>query len=172
MWLLGAARHHSDMSTSATGRSGNGQPTDQQESTDQVRYPPSGGYATRGSYPPPEPLWESQARTIAALTHVSAFFLPVIGPLIALVVFKGRSLLVEHHAKEQLNLAISLFLYTIFAVVGTIATLGLALIAIVPLLIVVPIAAFVLTIVAAISAGSGEYYRFPFIMRLIPEPLS
>jgi uncharacterized Tic20 family protein len=156
------------MSEKATGTTGTSPSTDHHTTADDAPYPPPGGYAARGTSTVPEPLWESQARIIAALTHVSAFFFPFIGPLVALLVFKGRSPLVEHHAKEQLNLAISLFFYMILAVVGTIATLGLALVAVVPALVVVPIAAVVLTIVAAFSAGSGEYYRFPFIVRLIP----
>ncbi len=155
------------MTTPPTGPSTTNQPADPQQYAYQGPYPPPGAYATQGAYPPPQPLWEHEARTVAALTHVSALFFPFLGPLVSFLIFKGRSLLVEHHAKEQLNLAISLFLAVVAAVVATVATFGLALIAIIPLAVVVPVGAFILTIVAAVSASRGEYYRFPFIVRVI-----
>jgi uncharacterized protein len=133
----------------------------------QPPYPPQEAYANAGTYRAPQPLWEHDARTISTLTHVSAFFFPFLGPLVAYLVFRGRSLLVEHHAKEQMNLAISLFIYAVGGIVASVLTLGIALLVVVPAMVVVPIAAFILTIVAAVSASRGEYYRFPFILRFI-----
>ena len=130
--------------------------------------PTSGAPAAPSVFGSSAPLSESDARTFAALTHVSALFFPLVGPLVAYLVFLHRSPLVEHHAKEQINLAISLFLYSIIAVVTTVATLGIGLLVVVPLAIIVPMLAFVLTIVAAVSASRGEYYRFPCIIRLVP----
>jgi uncharacterized Tic20 family protein len=49
----------------------------------------------------------------------------------------------------------------------TIATVGLGLIAIVPIAIVFAIGVFLLPIVAAIKASEGRRYRYPLTLRLV-----
>jgi len=49
----------------------------------------------------------------------------------------------------------------------TLITLGLGALIAVPLMVVIGLVWLIVTIVAAIKANDGEYYRYPFALRLI-----
>ena len=68
---------------------------------------------------------------------------------------------VDYHAKEALNFNISFLIYGIVATFSIIFLVGLL------LLPVVLVSWFVLVIVAAVKASSGEYYRYPMTLRFI-----
>ncbi len=71
---------------------------------------------------------------------------------------------VDHHGKEAVNFNISFFIWLIVALI-----VGLALFVVGALLTVpiVGIAWFVLVIIGAVKASNGEYYRYPFTIRLV-----
>lgn len=104
---------------------------------------------------------DKDERVMAMLIYVISFFTAFIGPLIIWLLKKDESLFIDHHGREYLNFLISITVYTIAASILVIVVIGII------LLPILGIAAFVLTIVAAIRAYEGEYYRFPFIFRLL-----
>lgn len=110
----------------------------------------------------------AQARTWAMATHLSTLcvyvgvpFGNIIGPLVVWIIKKDEFPFVDDQGKEALNFQISL---TIYAIVS--AFLCLILIGFV-FLFALFIMDLVLTIMAAVAANRGEYYRYPLNMRFI-----
>jgi len=138
----------------------------------QQPYPPS---PAGPGQPYPQPMNPQDERTWGMLSHlasIAASFvgLPFLGPLIVFLVLKDRSRFVRGHAAESLNMNISLIAYTfvLSIVFGIIAllTFGIGLALFVPLSLL-PIAALVFTILAAVAAYGGRPYRYPLIFRLV-----
>ncbi len=137
--------------------------------------PPSGGTPPppATSVPPPvtpPPAARPVARTAPAgndkiwaiLCHVSGFIgVPFILPIVVYLAMKDDSAYVADNAKEALNFHISIFIYTLCLLPLVWLLLGI------PLLVVLVIAGFVLSIVAAIKAADGNTYRYPMTIRLV-----
>lgn len=116
--------------------------------------------------PPPDkpPYVPTQdERTWALLAHLSGLIagmvaVPFLGPLIVWVIKKDESPFVGDQAKEALNFQIALLI----AVVVCIATcIGII---VAP---IVGIAGLVFSIIGALEANKGVYYRYPYTIRLI-----
>ena len=115
--------------------------------------------------PPTTPQYvpTQDERTWGLIAHLSwlggsLVGLPFLGPLVVWLVKKEQSPFVEDQAKEALNFQI--------AVLIAIAICGITCIGIV-LIPVVGIAALIYSILAAIEANKGVYYRYPYTIRLI-----
>lgn len=106
-------------------------------------------------------LVQRDERTLAMLIYLISFFTAFIGPLIIWLLKKDESDFIDHHGREYFNFLISFTVYLIISGILIIIVIGVF------LLIVVGIGGFILTIVAAIKALDGEYYRFPFIFRIL-----
>ncbi|KRA21231.1 MULTISPECIES: DUF4870 domain-containing protein [unclassified Lysobacter] len=114
----------------------------------------------------------SEDRTLALITHLSAIVAGFVVPLIIWLINKDKpekSFLIDQ-AKEALNFNITLLIvYVILTVVITIltiVTLGLG--SVLSILIwLVWLGSIVLFIIGGIKANNGERYRYPFALRLI-----
>ncbi|PYZ93938.1 hypothetical protein CR194_09755 [Salipaludibacillus keqinensis] len=95
------------------------------------------------------------------LIYLISFFTAFLGPLIIWLMKKNDSTFIDHHGREYLNFFISYTVYGIISAILIIVLVGIALASI------LGIAAFVFTVIAAIKAFGGEYYRFPLIFRLL-----
>ena len=108
--------------------------------------------------PDDERLW-------ATLAHLSAFLgfvgLPVIGPLVIFLIFGNRSRYVRHHSAEALNFNITMLVAVLISGLLILVLIGFI------LLPIIACAWFILTIVATIAANRGEWYRYPFTVRLV-----
>jgi hypothetical protein len=93
------------------------------------------------------------------LAHLSPLLLGFIGPLVIWLIYKDKSPFVNDQAKESLNFQIAVM---IAAVVCTATCIGAILVPI------IAIAALVFSILAAVEANKGVYYRYPYTLRLIP----
>ena len=109
----------------------------------------------------------SDERMWAMLTHLSALtgLFTVIGslaaPLIVWQIQKDKSAFVDYHGKEAVN-----FNITMAIAAGVSFLLFLLLIGFV-LVWLVGAVWLIFTIVAAIKANNGEYYRYPVTIRFI-----
>ncbi|PIQ36597.1 MAG: orotate phosphoribosyltransferase [Lysobacterales bacterium CG17_big_fil_post_rev_8_21_14_2_50_64_11] len=104
------------------------------------------------------------------LAALSAFFSGiglVLGPLIVWLIKRDEMPFVNDQGKEALNFNITVFIVSAALWIISIVTLGLGLLIAVPLWIVIALIWLIVTIVAAIKANDGEYYRYPFALRLI-----
>jgi hypothetical protein len=107
----------------------------------------------------------SNSRNLATLSHLSAFItffgIPsLVGPLVIWLLNRDDPF-VEEQAKEALNFNISFLLYGVVAAISIVQLVGLI------ALPVVLITWFVLVIVAAVKAGNGDDYRYPFTIRFV-----
>ena len=106
-------------------------------------------------------------RTWAMLCHFSTYigflfpFGNIIVPLIIWLSKREDLPLVEDQGREVLNFQISMTIYFIISGILCIILIGI------PILIGLIIFDFIITIVAAISANDGKYYRYPINLRLI-----
>jgi uncharacterized Tic20 family protein len=107
----------------------------------------------------------SDERTWAMLCHLSTFagligvpFGNILGPLIAWMIKRDEYALVEDQGKEALNFQISMMIYSLICLV---------LIITIPLIFALLVIDIVYTIIAAIRANAGEYYRYPMTIRLL-----
>lgn len=115
----------------------------------------------------PQPVPGPEARQWAMLCHFAAFlglvipFGNLLGPLIVWQIKKDLDPFVDAQGKEALNFQISVALAALLCFLLMVVVIGF------PLLLLVSIAALVLTIIAGIKANEGQAYRYPFAWRLV-----
>jgi len=114
-----------------------------------------------------KPAGGSDERMWGMLCHLSTFagylvpFGNILGPLIIWLVKKDEYAFVDDQGKEALNFQISITIYSLVSGVLILALIGI------PLLIAVIIFSVVMTVIAAIKANGGEYYRYPLTIRFV-----
>jgi uncharacterized Tic20 family protein len=119
------------------------------------------------SIPPMGITPSKDERTWAMLCHFSTYigfifpFGNIIVPLIIWLLKREDLPLVEDQGREVLNFQISMTIYFIISGILCIILIGI------PILIGLIIFDFIITIVAAISANDGKYYRYPINLKLI-----
>jgi uncharacterized protein len=101
------------------------------------------------------------------LTSVFGGWGSFIGPLVIWLMKKDTMPFASSQAKEALNFNIMISAIFLILFILTIVTLGIGALLTVPVMLVVGVAAVVLTIMAAIKANSGVEYRYPFTIRVI-----
>jgi len=124
--------------------------------------PPQAAPATPGEADPSVPRNWAAACHLAALCGYASvplgFFL---GPLIVWAVRRDRYPLVDDQGKEAVNFQLSVLLYTLACIPLICVCVGIV------LLVLLAVLQFVLIIVAAVRASSGERYRYPFTIRFL-----
>jgi len=120
------------------------------------------GYPQQG-YPQPgvAPVSESDEKTWGIISHISIPFFGFIGPLIAYLVYKDRSVWLKQVTTEALNFSI---LYSIAYVVSVILTSVVIGLILWPLVF---IAALIFCIMGTIAASKHEFYKYPVNIRFI-----
>jgi uncharacterized Tic20 family protein len=116
--------------------------------------------------PPPDkpPYVPTQdERTWALLAHLSGLIagvvgLPFLGPLIVWLVKKDESPFVGDQAKEALNFQIAVLIAVVVCLITCVGAI---------LAPVIGIAGLVFSIIGALEANKGVYYRYPYTIRLI-----
>jgi uncharacterized Tic20 family protein len=102
-------------------------------------------------------------RTYAIFNHLVFLLapLPIIPQLIMWLIRKDHSVFLDDHGKEAVNFQITLCLFA--AISGLLVIVGIGLI----FLLLLPWFGIVCTIMAAVAAGRGEFFRYPMTIRLI-----
>lgn len=101
------------------------------------------------------------ARLWAVVAHASAFFAPIIGPLLVWILLQETEPFAVEHAKEALNFQITT------TIAGLLVSLSMAVLIGCLLLPLFVVAALVLPILAVVAASQGESYRYPYTWRLV-----
>ena len=112
---------------------------------------------------PPPPTNAGDDNTLALLVHLSGILLGFIVPLIVWLVNKDNpnKAFLNDQAKEALNFQLTLLGVYIIGTILSIILIGLL------INVAAWIACIVLSIMAGLAAQKGEYYRYPFTLRLI-----
>lgn len=112
-------------------------------------------------------LAKQEERSLGLACHLLAFvgmvfpFGNILGPLVIWLVKKDDSAFVDDQGKEALNFNITISIAGFVAFLLTFVVIGAV------LLPIIGIFWLVMTIVAAVKANGGEYYRYPLTLRLI-----
>lgn len=114
----------------------------------------------------------SEERGWAIGAHASAFLtfvvpipgISILAPLIIWLMKKDTMPYVDYHGKEAVNFNISFFIWFIVALIVGLALFLVGAFLTIP---IVGITWFVLVIIGAVKASNGEYYRYPFTIRLV-----
>ncbi|MEO6413898.1 MAG: DUF4870 domain-containing protein [Pedococcus sp.] len=131
--------------------------------------PPPPGPGNQGYRPGPavaNPMSPQDEKTWATLVHIAPFVaafvgIPFLGPLIVFLLLKDRGPFVRFHAAQALNfqiiITIGLWVFGLlsFVLIG------------IPFFIATCVAWIALSIVAAVKANQGEWYRYPLTPDLV-----
>lgn len=85
----------------------------------------------------------------------------VIAPLVLWLTKRETSQYIDVHGKEVLNFQISILIWSMVSLILSCFLIGI------PLLIAIAIFDIVVTIIAALEAQKGRYYRYPLTIRFI-----
>ena len=112
---------------------------------------------------PPSYLPTKDERTWGLLAHLSPLIasgigLPFIGPLVIWLIKKDESPFIADQAKEALNFQIAIMIVVMICAATVVGIV---------LLPVVGVGGLVYSIIAALEANKGIYYRYPYTIRLI-----
>ena len=121
-----------------------------------------------GQLSPMDRTWGGAAHWSAL---VAAFLaLAFLGPLLVMLV-RSDSPWVRRQAVESLNFQLSMLIYgvvgTIAALVLVVLTLGIGLLAVVPVALAAAVFWLVFTVIGAVKASGGEDYRYPLTLRMV-----
>lgn len=121
--------------------------------------------------PPTDPAPDAgtlgqDVRNWAMAAHLAAYSvflvpIPVIGPVIVWAVKRDEHPFIDHHGREAVNFNLSVLIYAVVAAVSLLLLVGVVLLPLVFLLW------FIVTIVAALKAAAGEWYRCPMTIRFL-----
>lgn len=109
----------------------------------------------------------SDERMWGMLCHLSTFagylipFGNIVGPLIIWMIKKDEYAFVDDQGKEALNFQISVTIYSFVSIILIFVIVGMLLL---PAVIIFDL---VMTIIAAVKANGGEYYRYPLTIRFV-----
>ena len=109
--------------------------------------------------PADERLWGGAAHWSAIVAMVVA--LAFLGPLLVLLLKGNDSPFVRRQAAESLNFQLTILIAGIVS--GVLIVVGIGLL----LLPLVGLAWLVFTILGAVKASGGEYYRYPLSLRMV-----
>ncbi|MBB5206947.1 DUF4870 domain-containing protein [Chiayiivirga flava] len=117
--------------------------------------------------PPVDGVPTQEQRQWGLFTHLSALvgliipFGNILGPLVFWQIKKNEWAFADDQGKEAVNFNITVAIAGIVCFLLTFVLIGLL------LLPILGIAWIVFTIIAAIKANEGVYYRYPWILRLV-----
>ncbi|WP_157156370.1 MULTISPECIES: DUF4870 domain-containing protein [unclassified Diaminobutyricimonas] len=114
-------------------------------------------------YQTPQPLSPADEKLWATLIHLGGIFFSFVPALIGYLVFKDRGPFVRDHARVALNFQITMIIAYIVGGITSILLIGFLILAAAGILVVV------FSIIAAITANRGEYYKYPLTIPFIGQ---
>ncbi|SHG57204.1 DUF4870 domain-containing protein [Ornithinibacillus halophilus] len=103
----------------------------------------------------------SDDRLYAMLLYVLSFPFTVLGPLLIWLLKREQSPFVDHHGKQYFNFIVSYFIYGIIGAILMFVLIGFVIV------FALSIMAIVFTIIAAVKAYQGEWYKFPLVIEFL-----
>jgi uncharacterized Tic20 family protein len=103
----------------------------------------------------------NDAKNLGMLCHLLGFFTSFVGPLVIWLIKKDTMSYVDYHGKEALNFQITLAIAFFVAGLSFMCAIGVVLVPVLGLL------DLIFSIIASLAASKGEYYKYPFCLRLV-----
>jgi uncharacterized Tic20 family protein len=113
------------------------------------------------SYAPPPPMTPENQRLWATLIHVGGIFFGILPSLIGYLVTKDRGAFIKEHTRVALNFHITVLIAAFVCGILSIILIGIFLLFALEILVVI------FSILAAITASEGNYYRFPISIEFV-----
>ena len=113
-----------------------------------------------------EPQVQDWEKTWGVFTHLTLFALfvfpvPVVPALVMWLIRRHESPYADDHGKEAVNFQITLVVYGVACFLLSFICVGYVLGA------MVAVFGYVFSVIAAITAGKGRYYRYPMCLRFV-----
>ncbi|MDO8337340.1 MAG: DUF4870 domain-containing protein [Microcella sp.] len=121
-----------------------------------TQQPPANPYAST-----PNAMRPEDEKTWAILTHVGGLFIPVVAPLVIYLVLRDRGPFIRHHSATALNFHLTIAIAYLVGLATSWLIIGIF------VMIAAAIVFYVLGIIAAISAGRGEFYTYPMTIAFL-----
>lgn len=102
---------------------------------------------------------QSNDKVWAGAVYLSSFVFVLFGPLIIWLLKRKDSVFIDYHCKEYFNFLISYTIYTLVAFILVFIGIGIILAWVISAYVVI------FTIIAAVKAFNGEYYKIPLVIR-------
>lgn len=111
----------------------------------------------------PEPLRPEDERLWSTLIPLGGIVLGFLAPLVGYLVLRDRGPFVREHSRTALNFQITILIANIVGAATTIFLIGFFILAAAGILNIV------FSILAAVAANRGQYYRYPFSIELVKD---
>lgn len=118
--------------------------------------PPANPYAST-----PTPMRPEDEKLWAILTHVGGLFFPLLAPLVIYLVLRDRGPFIRQHSATALNFHLTMAIASIVGVITSVFLIGFF------LLLAVAIIWLIFAIIAAVTAGRGDYYTYPLSITFV-----
>ncbi|WP_423917470.1 DUF4870 domain-containing protein [Frigoribacterium sp. 2-23] len=130
--------------------------------------PPHSGQPPYGGQQPPfgqgqQPLRPEDEKLWATLIHVGGILFYFIPSLVGYLVLKDRGPFIREHTRVALNFQITMAIAGVIGAATTVIVIGGL------ILLAVAIVVIVFSILAAIAANKGLYYKYPLSIEFIKD---
>ena len=123
----------------------------------------------------PQPMTPADERMWSILTHIGGIFFGFVASLITFLVFKDRGPFVREHTRTALNFQLTVLVWAAGGFVVILIGIPLSVIGVgIPLLILawlvlvgMSITMVVLSVIAAVAASKGQWYRYPMSIQFV-----
>ena len=114
-----------------------------------------------GEYQPVQPMNPNDEKLWATLVHIGGIFFGPIPALIGYLVLKDRGPFVRAHTQTALNFQITMLIAGVVGGITIFILIGFLILAAISVVVIV------FSIIAAVKANSGEYYKYPLTIEFI-----
>lgn len=118
--------------------------------------PPADPYAST-----PQPMSPTDEKTWSILVHLGGIVFAWLAPLIGYIVLKDRGPFVRAHSVAALNFQLTLLIAYVVGVVSSLFFVGIF------LLLAAAVVGVVFSVIAAVAASNGQYYRYPLAIDFV-----
>ncbi|RKR73898.1 DUF4870 domain-containing protein [Frondihabitans australicus] len=123
---------------------------------------PNPGQPYGGNYNP-QPMRPEDERLWATLIHVGGIFFSFVPSLIGYLILRDRGPFIREHTRVALNFQLTMLIGYIVGGILTVIFIGALVIFAVGIVIII------FSIIAAIAANRGQYYKYPLSIEFIKK---
>jgi uncharacterized protein len=109
----------------------------------------------------PQPMSPADEKTWSIVVHLGGIVFAWLAPLIGYIVLKDRGPFVRAHTVTALNFQLTLLIAYVIGVIASLFFVGLF------LLLAAAVVGVVFSVMAAVAASNGQYYRYPLAIDFV-----
>jgi uncharacterized Tic20 family protein len=109
----------------------------------------------------PQPMSPQDEKLWATLTHVGGILFYWVAPLVAYLVLRDRGPFIRQHTAAALNFQLTMLIGWVVGV--ALSWIGIGVL----VLLAAAVLSIVFSIIAAVAANNGQYYRYPIAIAFV-----